>query len=89
MMKILVTIGPVSSDPVSIQKFAKKTKLFRLNGSHGSIEWHKNVIDTIRKACPDAFILMDIPGVKPRTNNQGRNIDLQRSGGYFWRLSRK
>ena len=70
MMKILVTIGPVSSDPVSIQKFAKKTKLFRLNGSHGSIEWHKNVVDTIRKACPDAFILMDIPGVKPRTNNK-------------------
>ena len=26
--------------------------------------------EKIRKVCPDALILMDIPGVKPRTNNK-------------------
>jgi pyruvate kinase len=69
MMKILVTVGPASEDQHSLNEFAKKTKLFRLNGSHGTIEWHKKAVYSIRKACPDAFILMDIPGVKPRTNN--------------------
>ena len=26
-------------------------------------------IKKIRKLCPDAFILLDVPGVKPRTQN--------------------
>ena len=69
MMKILVTIGPASDDQNSLAEFSKKTKLFRLNGSHGTLDWHKAAISSIRKACPDAFILMDIPGIKPRTNN--------------------
>ena len=69
MMKILVTIGPASDDQASLAEFSKKTKLFRLNGSHGTLDWHKAAISSIRKACPDAFILMDIPGIKPRTNN--------------------
>ena len=68
-MKILVTIGPQSVDDVSLNKFAKKTKLFRLNGSHGTLAWHRTAISAIRRACPDAFILMDIPGIKPRTSN--------------------
>jgi pyruvate kinase len=69
MMKILVTIGPASDDQTSLTEFSKKTKLFRLNGSHGTLDWHKAAISSIRKACPDAFILMDIPGIKPRTSN--------------------
>ena len=68
-MKILITIGPQSVDDVNLKNFAKKTKLFRLNGSHGTLEWHQAAISSIRRACPDAFILMDIPGIKPRTNN--------------------
>ena len=75
MMKILVTVGPASEDQSSLNEFAKKTKLFRLNGSHGTIEWHKEAVCSIRKACPDAFILMDIPGIKPRTNNI-KNINI-------------
>ena len=69
MMKILVTIGPKSVDDASLLKFSKKSQLFRLNGSHGTLEWHRAAIISIRQACPDAFILMDIPGIKPRTNN--------------------
>jgi pyruvate kinase len=71
MIKILPTIGPASEDTKSILNFSKKTKIFRLNGSHANIEWHTNTISRIRSICPDAFILLDIPGIKPRTLNEG------------------
>ena len=69
MMKIIVTIGPNCDDEQSLKEFSKKTNLFRLNGSHGTLEWHQKTANLIRKVCPDSFILMDIPGIKPRTNN--------------------
>ena len=69
MMKTLVTVGPNSLNGDNLTYFAGKTKLFRLNGSHSSIEWHKKAINMIRDISPDSFILMDIPGIKPRTEN--------------------
>ena len=69
MTRILVTIGPESANRKSIISFSKYTKLFRLNGSHSDLKWHETAISLIRKNCKDSFILMDIPGVKPRTNN--------------------
>ena len=69
MMKTLVTVGPNSLNGDNLTYFAGKTKLFRLNGSHSSIVWHKKAISRIRDISPDAFILMDIPGMKPRTEN--------------------
>ncbi|MDC3312293.1 pyruvate kinase, partial [Alphaproteobacteria bacterium] len=69
MTKILATIGPASEDDYSLSAISKHTKLFRLNGSHNEIEWHEKTINKIRNSCPDAFILLDIPGIKPRTNN--------------------
>ena len=69
MIKILITIGPQSVDDMNLNKFSTQTKLFRLNGSHGTLKWHLAAISSIRRACPDAFILMDIPGIKPRTSN--------------------
>ena len=66
---ILVTIGPKSEDISSIKEISKYTKFFRLNGSHNTIDWHVNVAKLIREACPTAMILLDIPGIKPRTNN--------------------
>ena len=70
MMKSLVTIGPSSIDDESIQYFAGKTNLFRLNGSHSDLIWHRNAVSKIRSICPNAFILMDIPGIKPRSSNE-------------------
>ena len=70
MMKILVTIGPASENHSALSDFARKTNLFRLNGSHNTLDWHKRTVAKIREVCPDAFILMDIPGVKPRTLNK-------------------
>ncbi len=69
MINTLVTIGPSSLNDVDIKYFAERTNLFRLNGSHSDIEWHKKAVLEIRRFSPNAFILMDIPGVKPRTNN--------------------
>ena len=70
MTKILVTIGPVSTNSQAITEFAKYTKLFRLNGSHNTLKWHKEIVSEIRALVPDAFILLDIPGAKPRTSNR-------------------
>ena len=69
MMKTLVTVGPESLNLDDLTYFAEKTKLFRLNGSHSTIEWHKKAINMIRAISPESFILMDIPGIKPRTEN--------------------
>ena len=77
MTRILVTIGPTSNNEKSIRSFANQTKLFRLNGSHNTLEWHKETVAKIRKYVPDAFILLDVPGAKPRTNNL-QPIDIKR-----------
>ncbi len=67
--KILATIGPKSCSSNSINRISKFTNLFRINGSHNSIEWHVKISKKIKEICPDSFILLDIPGLKPRTNN--------------------
>jgi pyruvate kinase len=77
MIKTIVTIGPNSLSKKDIDEFAKHTSLFRLNGSHSDLEWHRRAIKLIRGACPQAFILMDIPGIKPRTKNQ-KNIKISK-----------
>ena len=66
----MVTIGPNSNSKSDIEKFSAHTNLFRLNGSHSSIEWHAETISLIRSVSPDALILLDIPGIKPRTSNE-------------------
>ena len=74
MIKTMVTIGPISNNKDDVKKFGEHTKLFRLNGSHSSIEWHAKAISLIRSIIPDAFILLDIPGIKPRTSNEHPTI---------------
>jgi pyruvate kinase len=69
-MKILPTIGPVSEDVSSLRKLNRFTNIFRLNGSHNNLDWHKSVIKKIKKINKKNNILLDIPGVKPRTRNE-------------------
>ena len=71
-MKILPTIGPVSNSLQSIKILNKYSSIFRLNGSHNSIDWHKETIGKIKKINPQNQILLDIPGVKPRTGNKDK-----------------
>ncbi len=66
MTKIIATIGPITEN--SIRKLCGLgVKIFRLNLSHNSIEWHVNVINNIRKITPSCSIIVDIPGRKIRT----------------------
>ena len=69
MIKIMVTLGSESIKERNLKKLSKKTKIFRFNGSHGDLNWHKNSINFVRKSILDPLIVMDIPGIKPRTNN--------------------
>ena len=71
-MKILPTIGPISNSLKSIKILNKYSSIFRLNGSHNSIDWHKKTIHKIKKINTQNQILLDIPGVKPRTGNKDK-----------------
>lgn len=83
MINTLVTVGPNSLTEVDINNFMSYTKLFRLNGSHSDIAWHKSAIKLIRKCCSNAFILLDIPGIKPRTANSGNLQIMKGQKVYF------
>tara|TARA_Y100001968_G_scaffold18606_1_gene14611 strand:+ start:298 stop:1716 length:1419 start_codon:yes stop_codon:yes gene_type:complete len=68
MTKIIATIGPRTEDKESIRELCNLgVQIFRLNLSHNSIEWHKNIINKIREVSPLTTILADIPGRKIRT----------------------
>ena len=75
MIRILATIGPKTDNTSSIEFINSHTQFMRLNGSHADYEWHKEAVDKIRQVNPEAIILLDIPGIKPRTNN-AENIDI-------------
>lgn len=77
-MKILATIGPASENINSIKKINKHTNLFRLNGSHNSLSWHKKISQIIKSISSENKILLDIPGIKPRTDNIN-NINIKKN----------
>lgn len=68
MTKILATVGPISSDK-NLKYLLERCEMVRLNMSHNSIEWHNKNINKIKKLDPKKYILVDIPGAKPRTLN--------------------
>tara|TARA_B100000989_G_scaffold8646_1_gene5945 strand:- start:176 stop:1537 length:1362 start_codon:yes stop_codon:yes gene_type:complete len=69
MDKIIVTVGPSTESTSNLNYILNKTKLIRLNLSHNTIDWHKKIIKKIKAIRKDAVILVDIPGIKPRTLN--------------------
>ena len=77
-MKILPTIGPASEKLNDLKFLFKYCSMARLNTSHNNISWHKKVIKLIKKVDKNIDILVDIPGVKPRTNNK-KNIYLKKN----------
>ena len=68
-MKILTTIGPVSENISNLKKILKISDIVRINGSHNTIKWHQTIAKKIKKININSKILLDIPGVKPRTKN--------------------
>ena len=68
MTKILSTIGPISGHK-NLNLLLNKSDFVRLNMSHNNFDWHKKMIDKVKALDKDKLILVDIPGVKPRTLN--------------------
>lgn len=69
-MKILPTIGPETIKYRNLKFILDRTDIVRLNSSHNTIDWHKSAIKKIKKINAQSVILIDFPGVKPRTNNK-------------------
>ena len=74
MIKIMVTLGSESIKERNLKKLSKKTKIFRFNGSHGDLNWHKNSINFVRKSILDPLIVMDIPGRQRMLYAQGTSF---------------
>ena len=68
MVKILSTLVP-QSEGKNMNFLLNKSDLVRLNMSHNTIEWHKKIIKKIKLYDKNKLILVDVPGVKPRTLN--------------------
>ena len=68
-MKILPTIGPETIKTNNLKYILKRTNIVRINSSHNSIAWHKKAISKIKKINSSCVILIDFPGIKPRTIN--------------------
>jgi pyruvate kinase len=68
--KIVVTVGPASSDPTILARLIQSgADVFRLNMAHGSRESHEQVITTIRQITTSGApvaILIDLAGPKLR-----------------------
>lgn len=69
MIKIIPTIGPITKELKNLKILSKYSSIFRLNTSHNNIDWHKHATKNILKLKKNIKILIDIPGVKPRTKN--------------------
>jgi pyruvate kinase len=69
MIKVIPTIGPASEELKDIKFLQNYTNIFRLNSSHNTIKWHKSISDKIKLSSRKNKILIDIPGIKPRTSN--------------------
>lgn len=79
-VKIISTIGPKSNNQFMIKKLIKAgTSMFRLNGSHANLIWHKRAIDTIRSVSRIVPILFDIPGSKTRLEELKNPIQINKN----------
>lgn len=66
MIRILSTIGPIIKRN-EFRFLIKNSDALRLNTSHNSISWHKKIIKYVKTIDSNKIILIDIPGIKPRT----------------------
>ena len=81
--KIICTIGPKTSIFVTLQQLAKNgMNVARLNMSHGTHSWHRDVIKSIKtinkKTGNPVAILLDTKGPEIRTGDVSRDIVLRK-----------
>lgn len=66
--RIVCTIGPTTcSEEALLGLYDRGMNVIRLNGSHNTKEWHREVIRRARNLLPNTPILLDLPGRKIRT----------------------
>ena len=80
--KIIATIGPASADVESIYSMIMAgMNIARVNLSHGSVEWHREIVHNIHEAAGKAGrlvgVLADIPGPKLRINNMDKPLHVK------------
>ena len=81
MTKIIATLGLVSNSKAKIKELSDAgVEIFRLNFSHGSHQWHKECIKTIRSVTQNANIMLDTKGPEMRT---GDIIDTNGKPSFF------
>ena len=89
MTNVLSTIGPISGDINNLKKIVKHSKFIRLNGAHNNLDWHKKICSRIKKINPRCKILIDLPGIKPRTLNSQNILIKQNEKIIFYFGKRK
>ena len=61
--KIVATLGPSSESIKTLEKMIiAGLDVARLNFSHGSHDWHKNMFDKVRSLSDEVAILFDLQG---------------------------
>ncbi|EAL7569181.1 pyruvate kinase [Campylobacter jejuni] len=81
--KIVATVGPASEkEEILRQMIINGVNVFRLNFSHGTHEYHKKNLNTIRKVAKELHIrigiLQDISGPKIRTGELKEPFELKK-----------
>ncbi|EAI4937832.1 pyruvate kinase [Campylobacter jejuni] len=81
--KIVATVGPASEkEEILRQMIINGVNVFRLNFSHGTHEYHKKNLDTIRRVAKELYtrigILQDISGPKIRTGELKEPFELKK-----------
>ncbi|MEA1916160.1 MAG: pyruvate kinase [Campylobacterota bacterium] len=80
--KILATVGPACEDVAVLEKMiAEGVNLFRMNFSHGTHEYHSEMLAKLREASKNSGltigILQDISGPKIRIGKLEENFELK------------
>jgi pyruvate kinase len=82
--KILATVGPACDTIETLEKLVRAgVNVFRLNFSHGTYQYHKDVLqkirDVIKKTGLIVGVLQDISGPKIRIGDLEHNFELQKN----------
>jgi pyruvate kinase len=86
--KIVCTIGPVSNNPVTLQRLLHEgMNIARINFSHGNHREHARYIKTIRQVAQQidmpVAIMQDLPGPKDRTGRVKKGMVMLKDNSEF------
>ena len=88
MTNVLSTIGPVTENIKNLKKIVSYSKFVRLNGAHNSLAWHKKMCNLIKKINTNCKILIDLPGIKPRTLNK-KELNIKKNEKIIFYFNKK